>query len=290
MYFQSLIPLDAGSSSPKATRVGILGKAEVIVALGGLPQAAEHSADACDGTYLLVLRTKAAAERGGDQATLLQSGQCTIVEGSPGVAVESMVNTGCLAVQFTQAALDAISDDANATRVTSLGSTGEPLRDECVTAIGAAMVSDIDAATPSSRLFLSSLALALLTHVAIRYGGLGPLERIRKGGLAPWQVQRAQERMLAGLDTDVELSAVARECGLSMSHFSRAFRNTVGEPPHTWLVKRRLEAAKEMMASRDVTLATVALSCGFADQSHFTRAFTRQVGTSPGLWRRCLAR
>lgn len=290
MYHESIVPFGADSSSPKAARVSILGKAEVIVAVGRLLQTPERSADARDRTYLLVLRTTAAAARGDDEITLLQPGQCTILGSDPCVRFESTVNIGCLAIQFTQAALDAISNDANATRVTSLGPQGKPMQDDCVAAIGAAMVSDIDARTPSSRLFLTSLALAVLTHVAIRYGGLEPVERIRKGGLAPWQAQRAQERMLAGLDTDVELSAVARECGLSMSHFSRAFRNTVGEPPHTWLVKRRLEAAKEMMASRDVALATVALSCGFADQSHFTRAFTRQMGTSPGLWRRCLAR
>ena len=288
MYANSIIPSDVGFSSHKVARVDILDKAKVIIAVGGQLRASAHG-DTHDRAYLLVLRT-AESVIGEEHATQMQPGQCTIVEVDPCATSVSMSNTGCLALQFTQAALDAISDDANATRVTSLGLVGEPLQDDCVAAIGVAMLSDIDAATPSSRLFLTSLALALLTHVAIRYGGLEPVERIRKGGLAPWQAQRAQERMLAGLETEVELSAVARECGLSTSHFSRAFRNTVGEPPHTWLVKRRLEAAKEMMACRDVALATVALSCGFADQSHFTRAFTREVGTSPGQWRRCLAR
>lgn len=290
MYSQTFIPLNAASSSPKLVRLGILGKADVLVAHGGLLGASEPGADVCGRAYLLVLRTAAASERAEDKETLLQPGYCIIVERDPGAAFENTVTAGCLAIQFTQAALDAISNDANATRVTSLGPAGKPLADDCVASIGAAMVSDIDAMKPSSHLFLTSLALALLTHVAIRYGGLEPVERIRKGGLAPWQTHRAQERMLAGLDKDLELSAVARECGLSASHFSRAFRKTVGEPPHTWLVRRRIEAAKEMMASCDVALATVALSCGFADQSHFTRAFTRQMGISPGLWRRCLAR
>ena len=49
----------------------------------------------------------------------------------------------------------------------------------------------------------------------------------------------------ANLDGDVPLKDVARECRLSVSHFSRAFRRTVGVAPHSWLVTRRIEVTKE---------------------------------------------
>ena len=78
------------------------------------------------------------------------------------------------------------------------------------------------------------------------------------------------------------------ECGLSLSHFSRSFRQSVGDSPHGWLIKRRLEAAPAMMRDSALTLADVALTCGFADQSHFTRVFYRAVGVAPGSWRRSL--
>jgi transcriptional regulator GlxA family with amidase domain len=109
-----------------------------------------------------------------------------------------------------------------------------------------------------------------------------------RGGLAPWQVSRAKEILNANLDGRVPLNEVARECRLSVSHFSRAFRCTMGAAPHHWLLKRRVEVAKEKLRDTGLSLLDVALACGFADQSHFTRVFTRMVGVSPGAWRRAL--
>jgi AraC-like DNA-binding protein len=75
---------------------------------------------------------------------------------------------------------------------------------------------------------------------------------------------------------------------LSVSHFSRAFRRTVGAAPHSWLLTHRIEVAKAKLRDRRLSLSDVALACGFADQSHLTRVFTRIVGVSPGAWRRAL--
>jgi AraC-like DNA-binding protein len=86
----------------------------------------------------------------------------------------------------------------------------------------------------------------------------------------------------------VPLKEVARECGLSVSHFSHAFRRTIGAAPHNWLLTHRVEVAKERLRDRRLPLLEVALACGFTDQSHMTRVFTRIVGVSPGAWRRAL--
>jgi AraC family transcriptional regulator len=56
--------------------------------------------------------------------------------------------------------------------------------------------------------------------------------------------------------------------------------------PHEWLQTCRVERAKDMMMAADLSLAEVALACGFADQSHFTRIFTRKTGSTPGAWKR----
>jgi AraC family transcriptional regulator len=75
---------------------------------------------------------------------------------------------------------------------------------------------------------------------------------------------------------------------LSVSHFSRRFRQTVGVAPHKWLLSFRVDLAKNLLRKQEKTLSDVALVCGFADQSHFTRVFTRMTGISPGAWRRGL--
>jgi len=73
-----------------------------------------------------------------------------------------------------------------------------------------------------------------------------------------------------------------------VSHFSRAFRHSVGVTPHNWLLTLRVEVAKQKLREGRLSLWDVALSCGFADQSHLTQVFTRFVGVSPGAWRRAL--
>ena len=111
----------------------------------------------------------------------------------------------------------------------------------------------------------------------------------RRGGLAAWQERRAKDMLVANLDGAVALADVAQECRLSVSHFSRAFRQSMGVAPHRWLLNRRVEFAKELLQAPDSSLSEIALRCGFADQSHFTRVFTRRAGVSPGAWRRGVA-
>ena len=78
--------------------------------------------------------------------------------------------------------------------------------------------------------------------------------------------------LCANLDGSVSLKEVARECRLSVSHFSRAFRRTMGVPPHNWLLKHRVDMAKERLRDRRWSVLEVGLACGFADQSHFTQS------------------
>ena len=107
-----------------------------------------------------------------------------------------------------------------------------------------------------------------------------------RGGLAPWQLKRAEALMSENLGVQVPLGQVAEECGLSVRHLARAFRQSTGVPPHRWLLDRRVERAKELLPNSKLSLSDVALACGFGDQSHFTRTFTAAVRLSPGVWRR----
>jgi len=135
-------------------------------------------------------------------------------------------------------------------------------------------------------LFVDHIALALEAHLLQTYATTvvqGPSVR---SGLAPWQERRAKEAMNASLHKDISIAQLASECGLSSSHFTRAFRQTTGRPPHRWLLERRVETAQGLLLNSRMPLQEIASACGFSDQSHLTRAFTRMVGTSPGAWRR----
>lgn len=138
----------------------------------------------------------------------------------------------------------------------------------------------------ASTLFVDHMALALRAHLVQSYGGVQvPARRVQQG-LAPWQEQRAKELILAHLDGELSLETLARECQLSRAHFAKAFRASMGMPPHRWMVLQRVELAKRYLAGGAMTLGAIALACGFADQSHFARTFGRVVGIAPSIWRR----
>jgi AraC family transcriptional regulator len=118
------------------------------------------------------------------------------------------------------------------------------------------------------------------------YGVLPPLDIKKRGGLAPWQVRRAIEMIRENLDGDIHLSDLARECGLSVSHFTHTFRKSFGMSPCRWLLERRIDRSKELLVTSDLPIADIAIRSGFSDQTAFTRAFGRIVGNSPGRWRR----
>jgi AraC family transcriptional regulator len=187
-----------------------------------------------------------------------------------------------------RAALNAIADDASAPRIGDLDCRlAAAVNDVTIAGLGSTILPALSDPQQTNRLFVDHVSLAVGVHVAEAYGGMRPMSRPVRGGLAPWQVRRAQEILSANLD-GVPLKEVARECRLSVSHFSRAFRRTMGVAPHHWLLSRRIEVAKEKLRNTKLSLSEVALACGFADQSHLTRVFAGMVGVSPGAWRRTL--
>ena len=109
----------------------------------------------------------------------------------------------------------------------------------------------------------------------------------RKGGLAPWQMKKVSDFMVANFVRTLTNQDLAYVVRLSPGHFSRAFKSSFGEPPQDYLRRLRIEAAKKMMRASTESLASVAVECGFSDQSHFCQLFRRLIGISPAAWRRC---
>jgi AraC family transcriptional regulator len=104
--------------------------------------------------------------------------------------------------------------------------------------------------------------------------------------LAPWQERLAKETMRAHMGSQIAMVDIAQICRLSLSHFVRAFGNTVGVAPYRWFLSARVEHAKGLLNGTVLPLAQIALECGFSDQSHFTNTFVRHAGITPGRWRR----
>src|SRR5580700_11070756 len=106
-----------------------------------------------------------------------------------------------------------------------------------------------------------------------------------RGGLPPAVMHRVREYIEAHLGESIELAEIAAIAGLSVFHFARQFKHSAGVTPHYYLVSRRVERAKELLAGTDLSLSAIAFAAGFSDQSHLTRHFRQIVGTTPGQFR-----
>ncbi|MBB3226009.1 AraC-like DNA-binding protein [Luteibacter sp. Sphag1AF] len=131
--------------------------------------------------------------------------------------------------------------------------------------------------------------VAALLHEAAAAPGAtsSPRERRRTGaGLAPWQASRVAAHVDEHLGFSITIDQLATLVNLSSSYFCRAFKDSFGEPPHAYIMRRRVERAQLMMRSTREPLSQIALACGLSDQAHLCNLFRRLVGTSPSHWRR----
>ena len=145
-------------------------------------------------------------------------------------------------------ALDAIADEANVPRIRDLSyKPGAAVNDATISSLGSLLLPALRHPDQANRLFVDYVLLAVGVHIAQTYGGMRPVSRLVRGGLAPWQERRAKEMIAANLD-GVPVKELARECRLSTAHFSRAFRRSVGVAPHNWLIEQRIVLSKKKTA------------------------------------------
>jgi AraC-like DNA-binding protein len=220
----------------------------------------------------------------------VRGGQFTLLDLNLGHASFLRDPIDCVAMYLPRQALDGIADEHGLPRFGSISTPlGVPVDDARVRGLGECLLPALERPEQANSLFVEYVALALLSHLAGTYGNAPIRIQLKRGGLAPWQERRAKEILTAHLDSNVALDRLASECGLSRSHFARAFRMTTGMPPHKWLLQRRIEVAQGLLRTTTLPLEEVASQCGFADQSHFTRVFSRMTQASPSEWRRSLS-
>ena len=110
-----------------------------------------------------------------------------------------------------------------------------------------------------------------------------------RGGLAPWQIRKVTSYVDANLGGPIRSEELAALVCLNPCYFSRVFRNSFGDSPCEYVMRRRIERAQGLMLSTGAPLSQIALDCGFSDQSHFSRLFRRVVGEAAATWRRARA-
>src|SRR5215813_6867370 len=106
----------------------------------------------------------------------------------------------------------------------------------------------------------------LAVHLLQHYSSLQTVKEQSSRGLSPLQLKHLVDFLLAHLNEDLSLEVLAEHVNLSTSHFARQFREATGESPHQFVLRQRIERAKQLLQETDLPLAGIAVECGFANQ------------------------
>lgn len=181
-------------------------------------------------------------------------------------------------------ALDELDVDPDRVRLQYEGGFRDPLIEQIARAVCVEMAEP----GPGGKMLAETLSHALRVHMLRRYSNLRPasvpLPPVR-GALDARRLDRVKEFIDAHLGEDLSIDTLAEQACLSSYHFARAFKAATGMPPHRYVIERRIEEARMLVADGSLPLPVIADACGFSSQAHFTRWFKRILGVTPGAWR-----
>jgi AraC family transcriptional regulator len=161
------------------------------------------------------------------------------------------------------------------------------LRDPLLKQIGLTLMAELEGPAVGERLYVDSLLNTLTLHLIRHYSSLSHHPELPKDrGLPKSKLRRAIDAMQDRLEAGISISELAETAGVSVSHFETLFKRSTGLSPHQYLIRCRVERAKELLRRGDLSLAQVAARSGFCDQGHFGRHFKRSVGVTPSRYRK----
>jgi AraC family transcriptional regulator len=141
---------------------------------------------------------------------------------------------------------------------------------------------------PAGVLYGETLGMALAEHLLNRYSPAAAPRRSPRGGLPTGRMRRVTEYVAAHLEREISLRDLALQAEMSVFHFARMFKQGTGLPPHQYVLRRRIEHARSLLADLELTIGDVAVRCGFAHPSHFSDSFHRLQGVTPTEYRRSI--
>jgi AraC family transcriptional regulator len=153
-----------------------------------------------------------------------------------------------------------------------------PFRDTLAAALGRSLLDEhVQRSQPE-------YAKVVAKAIVMRAIGCRPAKR-RCWALPKWRLKRLEQYLATNIDRRISLDDMAAAAGLSKMHFAAQFRATTGFRPHEYLLFKRIEQAKMVMAATEMSLVEVAFSVGFNAQTHFSTVFKRFTGQSPARWK-----
>jgi AraC family transcriptional regulator len=162
------------------------------------------------------------------------------------------------------------------------------IQDPLIQQIGVALLTELHSNAPLGHLYAETLIQTLAMHLVRHHSTLWLPSRPMGGGLPFQKLNRILDYINDHLDREVSLAELATTIDLSSYHFTRLFKQSMGIAPHQYLIERRIDAAKRLLATTHLSIADIAYQVGFSSQSHLTTLFRKRVGMTPAAYRNAL--
>jgi AraC family transcriptional regulator len=157
------------------------------------------------------------------------------------------------------------------------------LRDTRIEAIGGAVKAALESDTPSDPLYIDLLAQALAVRLIETASNSSPQPESRSTPkLSARQLRILTDHIENNLGQKLPLADLAEVAGVGITRLKTLFRNSTGFPVHQYVIRRRVEYARALIATTDMQMSEIAVAAGFSHQSHMTSTMRRLLGQTPG--------
>jgi AraC family transcriptional regulator len=155
--------------------------------------------------------------------------------------------------------------------------------------IGLSLLSEMETRGLGGELYTESLATLLALHLLRNHSSLGRGSRRKvgsEGGFSKHALEQATDYINDNLQRKLTLAEIAGVAHMSPDHFGRSFKEATGLSPHQYVIHRRVERARSLLADTNLTVTEVAHAVGFSNSSHLAHHLRRLLGVSPSALRR----
>ncbi|MEG4942590.1 AraC family transcriptional regulator [Microcoleus sp. F4-D5] len=155
------------------------------------------------------------------------------------------------------------------------------VQDPLIYQIGLSLKAELETNGSSSDIYVESAATFLAVHLLKNYSTRIYKIRDYVGGLPQHKLRNAIDYIQENLSENISLEAIANHIDMSSYHFCRLFKQSTGFSPYQYVIQQRVERAKQLLLQGKMSLAEIAIACGFTHQSHLNRHFKRLTGVTP---------
>ncbi|MGL5076996.1 MAG: helix-turn-helix domain-containing protein, partial [Waterburya sp.] len=145
--------------------------------------------------------------------------------------------------------------------------------------------AELERNNSNNRLYLESLQNLVAVHLLQHHCSVKVSDTSILGGLSKSKWRQVLDYIQVNLDRDLSLTELAELAQLSSHHFGKLFKQNMGVSPHQYVLKCRIERAKELLINRQISVVEIGQLVGFYDQSHFTNVFRRYTNLTPRQYR-----